>query len=397
MPEPPVPWPAGAGAAVPELVAPATGAPEPAARGPPEACQGPVFGIRMKVIPMVGGCRPADRGYPMGDASLCADWVSLVIERPTCTPGTALVSLPEQERELCASRSPGPLGPIPARLSSDSARCRLAPTASGLRRNLAAMHAQARDPGAGWEPLRARVARLAPRLSAPPAVPRPGAPPLCASCRGPAWPGCSRCYQCHLQAECLAGLLPDVVVPIAYAVKGSEHATNLWLYKSAGPGSAAAAAALRALLVVFLRDHGPCAWRAAGMTTPTHLALIPSGRGRPGPHPLRSLAAPYLALPWAGLSLRSRDDQQIRDLDPERFGAQRLPGARVVLLDDTWTSGASAASASAAFKLAGARSVAVIALGRHVAAAPAQPGPGVFSPAVLPFRPWLCAVHGAAT
>ena len=192
-------------------------------------------------------------------------------------------------------------------------------------------------------------------------------------------------------------LLPDVVVPIAYAVKGGEHARNLWLYKSAGPGSAAAAAALRALLVVFLRDHGPCAWQAAGMTAPTHLALIPSGRGRPGPHPLRSLAAPYLALPRAGLWLRSRDDQQIRDLDPDRFGAQRLPGARVVLLDDTWTSGASAASATAALKLAGAHSVAVIVLGRHVAAAPAQPGPGAFSPALLPFRPWLCAVHGAAT
>ena len=260
------------------------------------------------------------------------------------------------------------------------------------------MHAQAPDQGTGWEPLRARVARLAPRLSAPPAVPRPGAPPLCAACRGPAGPGCSRCYQCDLQAECLAGLLPDVVVPIAYAVKDGEQARNLWLYKSARPGSAAAAAALRALLVVFLHDHGPCAWRAAGMTTtPTHLALIPSGRGRPGPHPLRSLAAPYLALPRASLWLRSRDDQQIRDLDPGRFGAQRLPGARVVLLDDTWTSGASAASATAALKLAGAHSVAVIVLGRHVAAAPARPEPGAFSPAVLPFRPWLCAVHGAAT
>jgi hypothetical protein len=259
------------------------------------------------------------------------------------------------------------------------------------------MQAQVRDPGAGWEPLRARVALLVPGLSAPPAAPRPGAPPLCSACRGPAWPGCSRCYQCELQAECLGGLLPDVVVPIAYAVKGSEHARNLWLYKSGRPGSAAAAAALRALLVVFLRDHGPCAWRAAGMTAPTHLALVPSGRGRPGPHPLRSLTVPYLALPRAGLLLRSRDDQEIRDLNPDRFGAQRLPGARVVLLDDTWTSGASAASATAAFKLAGARSVAVVVLGRHVAAARDQPDPAPFSPAVLPFHPGLCAVHGAAT
>jgi hypothetical protein len=187
------------------------------------------------------------------------------------------------------------------------------------------------------------------------------------------------------------------VVPIAYAVKGGEHARNLWLYKSGRPGAAAAAAALRALLMVFLHDHGPCAWRAAGMAAPTHLALVPSGRGRPGPHPLRSLAAPYLATPWTGLGLRSRDDQEIRDLDPDRFRAQRLAGARVVLLDDTWTSGASAVSATAALKLAGARSVAVIVLGRHVAAARGQPGPAAFWPAMLPFRPWLCAVHGPAT
>jgi len=187
------------------------------------------------------------------------------------------------------------------------------------------------------------------------------------------------------------------VVPIAYAAKGGEHARSLWLYKSAEPGAAAAATALRALLVVFLNDHGPCAWRRAGMTVPTHVALVPSGRGRPGPHPLWSLAAPFLALPWARLSLRSLDDQEVRDLDPGRFVAQRAPGARVALLDDTWTSGASAASATAALKLAGARSVAVIVLGRHLAAGSWPPEAAAFSPAALPFCPALCAVHGRAT
>ena len=230
-----------------------------------------------------------------------------------------------------------------------------------------------------------------------PAAPGTCMPPLCGTCRGPARPGSSRCHQCALHAECLSGLLPDVVVPIAYAAKGGEHARNLWLYKSAEPEAAAAAAVLRALLVVFLHDHGPCAWRRAGMTAPTHMALVPSGRGRPGPHPLWSMAAPFLAMPWAALSLRSRDDQEVRDLDPGRFMAQRVPGARVVLLDDTWTSGASAASATAALKLAGARSVAVIVLGRHVAAAPGPPGIAAFSPAALPFHPALCAVHGRAT
>jgi hypothetical protein len=263
------------------------------------------------------------------------------------------------------------------------------------------MHAQRRDPAVTWEPLRRQVAILAPQLSAPPPgrvpAPRPGAPSLCAACRGPACPGRSRCYQCALHSECLPGMLPDAVVPIAYAAKGGEHARNLWTYKSGSPAGAAAASALRALLLVFLHDHGRCAWRSAGMTAPTHVAVVPSGRGRSGRHPLRSLAAPYLAMPWAGLSLRFPDDQEVRDLDPDRFKARRLPGARVLLLDDTWASGASAASATAALKLAGARSVAVVVLGRHVAAPPARQATAAFSPAAMPFRPWLCAVHEPAT
>ena len=295
--------------------------------------------------------------------------------------------------------------PIARRVLALPASVAAGDAASAARRSLATMYARVRDPAAGWAPLRAQVAALAPRLSAPPprsgrcAVAAPGVrmPRLCVTCRGPVWPGRSRCHQCALHAECLSGLLPDVVVPIAYAVKDGEHARNLWLYKSADSAAAAAASALRALLVVFLHDHGSCAWRRAGMSAPTHMALVPSGRGRPGPHPLWSLAAPLLTMPWAGLSLRSRDDQEVRDLDPDRFMAQRLPGARVVLLDDTWTSGASAVSATAALKLEGARSVAVIVLGRHLAAGSWPPEAAAFSPAALPFCPALCAVHGPAT
>jgi hypothetical protein len=266
---------------------------------------------------------------------------------------------------------------------------------SAARRSFAHMHAHPGD-HAVWEPLRRQVAALAPRLSAPPPATAMSGPRLCASCRGPSRPGGSRCYQCALHAECLSGLLPDVVVPVAYAAKGGEHARNLWLYKSGGPGAAAAAGALRALLVVFLHDHGGCAWRSAGMAGPTHVAVVPSGRGRPGRHPLWSLVGDYLAMPSAALSLRSRDDQQTRDFDPERFSAQRLPGARVVLLDDTWTSGASAVSATAALRLAGARAVAVIVLGRHLTAPDVQPDGAAFAPSAMPFRPGFCAVHEPA-
>jgi orotate phosphoribosyltransferase len=47
-----------------------------------------------------------------------------------------------------------------------------------------------------------------------------------------------------------------------------------------------------------------------------------------------------------------------------------LTGASILLLDDTWTSGGTAQSAAVALKRAGARSVAVVVLGRHVLSVP---------------------------
>jgi ferredoxin len=266
----------------------------------------------------------------------------------------------------------------------------------------AGLAGRAASPRPGWELLARSVRRQVPHLSAPP----PGGRGLCAACRIPVRPGNARCYQCGQHAETLPGLLADVVVPICYAAKGGEHARNLWLYKSAQPAAGLARAALRALLIVFLRDHGQCVWRAAGMTMPTHLAVVPSSRGRAGPHPLQALAGPCLALPWVSLSLRLRDEPGVRDLDAGRFRAALAAGAQVALLDDTWTTGASAQSACAALRLAGARSVAVIVLGRHVSAPEpgGEPDPEAGRPvpgggavvrglAAMPFRPWLCAVH----
>jgi hypothetical protein len=122
--------------------------------------------------------------------------------------------------------------------------------------------------------------------------------------------------------------------------------------------------------------------------------VVPSRRGRPGIHPLQQLAAPYLTLPWTRLRLAGRGSPGTRRADPWLFESERLAGASVVLLDDTWTSGASAVSAAAALRLAGARRVAVVVLGRHLDATPAAGSR--FSPAAMPFRPLLCAVHEPA-
>jgi hypothetical protein len=262
---------------------------------------------------------------------------------------------------------------------------------------------------AGWDRLRLRLRSAAPPLYPP--APRPAGSPAadCEVCRGPVRPGFTRCYQCHRHALLGSALLADAVVPISYAIKGTPFADDLWRYKSAPvpPTSAAAPApalvatpasaraSVLALMLAFLTDHGPCVWQRAGMPPPDRLAVVPTGAGRPGPHPLLRLVWPYLRLP--GCSLALRPGRQGRDLDLDRFQVLARPaGASVLLLDDTWVSGASAQSAAAALKLAGARHVAVIVLGRHVNPDDAASAPLLAGLAAARYDSSACAVHPPA-
>jgi len=207
----------------------------------------------------------------------------------------------------------------------------------------------------------------------------------CVVCRGPLRPGYGRCYQCTQHQLLGEGRLADAVAPVSYAVRGTEFAVSLGRYKS---GHRQAAEALLALLLAFLGDHGPCVWRAAGMREPSMLAVVPSGCGRRGPHPLLRLVTPYLGIPLVSLAIRH--GEQGRDLNADRFVAGRIDdGADVLLLDDTWVSGASAQSAAVALKGAGAARVAVVVLGRHLN--PAEPRS--LALATEPYEPGICVFH----
>ena len=238
--------------------------------------------------------------------------------------------------------------------------------------------------GATWLTLRRRTTIYPPEPA--------GCPGVCAVCRGPARTGFARCYQCAQHDLLGPGLLADVVAPISYAVKGTAFATGLWRYKSWRWPDPAARTRLLALLLTFLHDHGRCVWRHAGMPVPGRLAVVPTGCGRPGPHPLLALAAPYLRLPVTGLVIKP--GEQGRDPNPDRFVPERTgPGASVLLLDDSWVSGASAQSAAAALKRAGARHVAVVVLGRHVDPADPRSAPLAARLAPRAYHPDQCAVH----
>jgi hypothetical protein len=203
---------------------------------------------------------------------------------------------------------------------------------------------------------------------------------VCRTCRGPAGAGYAQCYQCQLALNQAGGLLADVVAPVGYAVRGEPLAADLRLYKSeyaAAAEVAAATARLRGLLAGFLADRGPGVWAAAGMAAgPAAVAVVPSGQGRAGPHPLAALVRSCVTLPAVRLSVASAE-VHARGVNPGwvRVG-DPVAGGGVLVVDDTWVSGGSAQSAAAALKLAGARRVAVIVLGRHVN--PADPASARF-------------------
>jgi hypothetical protein len=190
---------------------------------------------------------------------------------------------------------------------------------------------------------------------------------FCRMCRGPAPDGFARCYQCDLARGEAGELLADVVVPLGYAVRGGPLAEDLWRYKSERVGAAEAAARLREKLATFLRADGESVWLAAGMPEgPSAVAVVPSGRGRPGAHPLVGIVRSCVGLPMLGLSI-APEAVHVRGVTANWLSVAGLAvGADVLVVDDTWVSGGSAQSAAVALKLAGAKHVAVVVLGRHV-------------------------------
>jgi hypothetical protein len=191
---------------------------------------------------------------------------------------------------------------------------------------------------------------------------------FCRTCRGPVGAGFARCYQCELALSQAGGLLADAVAPIGFAVRGEQLAEDLRRYKSdRAVGAPEAAARLRESLAAFLRDEGDALWKRAGMSAgPSVVAVVPSGQGRPGAHPLVGIVRSCVDSPLVQLSIVP-EVIHIRGVDADWLRVTgSVTGADALVVDDTWVSGGSAQSAAVALKLAGAHRVAIVVLGRHI-------------------------------
>jgi predicted amidophosphoribosyltransferase len=118
-----------------------------------------------------------------------------------------------------------------------------------------------------------------------------------------------------------------------------------------------------ALLARFLQHHGQCigAWDT--------ITVVPSSVGRPGPHPLVQTIGmvPELATTAAELlRATNRPAGHLAASDRGFTVMSRVRGRRVLLVDDTFTSGAEIQSAASALQTAGATIPAAVVLGRYI-------------------------------
>jgi predicted amidophosphoribosyltransferase len=128
---------------------------------------------------------------------------------------------------------------------------------------------------------------------------------------------------------------------------------------------------LAALLWRFLEAHERCLAAAAAAPTFELVTTVPSGdRARDDFHPLRWIVGGLVEPThdrYERLLRRSTCELPARAFSPAKYLATRtLSGEAVLLVDDTWTTGANAQSAAASLRAAGSGPVAAVVIGRHL-------------------------------
>jgi hypothetical protein len=211
-------------------------------------------------------------------------------------------------------------------------------------------------------------------------VPAPG-PGVCLVCRGPAPAGQGVCFACRVVARRLGRPLAPVV-PVRLCPLPGPLYTVLLGYKESPVAEARVrfGGMVRALVSGFLRRHGADLASLAG--GPLDLVLVVPSTHRPGAPPLarvdgvaREVAGALPAARWAPELLCRAGDPggrpPVAHMRPDAAAfclrAADRPGARgahVLLLDDTYVSGARAQSAATALHRAGARCTLIVPLGR---------------------------------
>jgi len=181
---------------------------------------------------------------------------------------------------------------------------------------------------------------------------------------------------------------PSPVVPVALCRTGDRLHAVLRGYKDA-PAVAARRHFARGLgvhLAGFLSAHGACIADAAGSHWDS-VAVVPSSARMPGarcrlaaPHPLAEVLGSIPHLSGLARVEIGRGPGSADHLAPAAKAFEvggEAAGRRVLLVDDTWVTGARMQSASAALVESGAQVVAMVVAGRAVGSVDTAPVPAL--------------------
>lgn len=205
----------------------------------------------------------------------------------------------------------------------------------------------------------------------------------------------TRCFQCNKHIA-TGYLLADLVVPIAMAVESlhpdlDQYPYELLNYKS-HPNPTVAdqfQMGLLATLWRWLKVHENCLINTIyppteyDHTSPASFDLVtsvPSTRGRVGSHPLEVMLRDRIPITQSRYESTLRASSNLgdrRQMSNAMFSPKvplvNIEGKTILLIDDTWTTGAKAQSAAHSLKIAGAKKVVILVLGRWLSPTTLEP------------------------
>lgn len=195
-------------------------------------------------------------------------------------------------------------------------------------------------------------------------------PGVCEVCHGAASEGYRRCESCALTMSQVRRPTTNILPISLYQVN-----TQLWhVLRSYKDGNEVMRREFRTVVAAtiarFVNRHWPCVARLAG-GPPTLVTTVPSTREppRPGEHPLVTAVKRCARLVDLYRPVLARGPGQVahRRANDDAFEVTRpLREARVLLVEDTFTSGARTQSAASALQRAGASGLAVVVVGRVI-------------------------------
>lgn len=210
-----------------------------------------------------------------------------------------------------------------------------------------------------------------PHVSVYTTVPKASEPDSCKICHVPRDPDFPRCWSCSQTAGGVSRPL-TLVVPISLYQSNSQLGHWLRRYKDPdGRVTEVQQRRFRMLIAAtfgrFLASHESCIIEAAGRSWDI-VTTVPSTI-RPPPHPFEQALRllPGLA-PKVQTMLRPGSGTIGRN-SPSDTGyetVREMDGIRVLLVDDTWTTGSHLQSAASALSLAGADVLAAVVVGRVI-------------------------------